>query len=149
MRRFAVYVFLIRTIRSDLRKYGVCRDERGGGGNPESVFSDNIGQFEQRIVVIPVAVNAYDDGRRPVSPELAERWQRGCGNASGIDGHTHYQQVAVAHRYFRPGRAPGHVVLRLPSFDLRGDLSHDLPGRISRAEIYQVNIFRPHILTIY
>ena len=143
------YVFLIRTIRSDLRKYGVLRDERGGGGDPESVFSDNIGQFEQRIVVIPVAVNAYDDGRRPVSPELAERRQRGCGNASGIDGHTHYQQVAVVHRYFRPGRAPGNVVLRLPSFDLRGDLSHDLPGRISRAEIYQVNIFRPHILTIY
>lgn len=74
------------TIRSDLRKYGVLRDERGGGGDPESVFSDNIGQFEQRIVVIPVAVNAYDDGRRPVSPELAERRQRGCGNASGIDG---------------------------------------------------------------
>ena len=59
----------------------------------KTIGMQHVGEFQQGIVIVAIAINSYCYGFGMLSLEALEAFYGHCGDATGIDGDSHDQHI--------------------------------------------------------
>ena len=127
-------ILLVRPPGGDVGEDGVLRDRGGRRDHPEALSFQQLLQLEQRVVIVPVAVDRRDDRGRFVAADAAQPLGAGGGNPPGEDRRPGDQQIVRTE--LRHRLALGQQVAFPPLFLNPGrDLIDGFFGRSRGAEV--------------
>ena len=123
---------------------GMLANEGSGGKGNEPLCREGIGEFEQGIVEVAIAIEHDRHRRRIVSFEIAKPLEGYGRDAAGID-RDGYDGQLVVDVFFCVGRSVGQVCLMIGGdshpFDKGvGDARRSVGGR----EVDDMDIFKAH-----
>ena len=131
-------------------EYRVTGYERGRARHHKTAAAQGVAQFQQRVVVIAVAVDRHGQGRAMATLEAAQQRQAMRGNAPGIHRHARHQQ-AVGRQHKVLCRRAAQQIVRNDGLAVRRGLLqcaaypfHDAARTAGGAEIDQFHRVEAH-----
>ena len=70
----------------------------------------HVGEFQQGIVIVAIAINSYCYGLGMLTLEALEAFYGHCGDATGIDGDSHDQHIFGGYLHFLQGIVVGNII---------------------------------------
>ena len=137
------FVLLVGAVARHLRKDRVAGYESTGRHYPKTVTLQGLSQFQQGIVVIPIAVDGHRYRSGVVPPKPLQSTQGRRRNTSRVNRDSDHEHTAAIDRHLSVERHRNVIFLRLRS-DTSGNKPYDTPRRICRTEIGAAYRIRTH-----